>query len=463
MALQRFAIRPLSRSWAVRDRVTEARPLTVRECSGLSRVYRDSMRVKRIAIAAALLGSWGPALQGQGGQPKPEVSASETAKRTTRAPAAFEFKTLAAKTVSGDLEAWDKAGLRVSGRRVDTSALWHFRGPAGQLKPVGSVKVAYSGGELCGEVVGGDPEGEFLTVQTPALGRVRVELDHVRMIRVRQRGVFYDEQRYAPKPGDKDKESVYRETALGLDPVLGILVAVDEKGVRFEWGKREELFGWKKLAGLRLPAIEDQKGREGATVVLLLNDGSRVTGKAQGVASGKLKLESRLGVLSVPLVSILAGHVEDSASRAWLSAAKPAKVEERGFFGGAALYPHRKDRNVLGSELRVQRRYWTNGLGTHSYSALTFVAPEGAKRFLAMVGADDSAILGQKLGRMTFRVLRNGEVAAEQKAMKGGQRAASLAVVQVKPGDTLQLVLDFGPELHILDRGNWLAPVFAKR
>jgi hypothetical protein len=319
---------------------------------------------------------------------------------------------------------------------------------------------------LSGEVLGGDEDGESLTIRTAALGTVRVSLDYLQLLRVRQKGRLHPPALFLPPSEGDDEEALYRETPLGLDPARGILHRVGPKGLHFAWrdSERAELFPWARIAGLRL-AVEGEEEAKPAPmeVVLLTNDGCRVLGVPAGMDRGRLVLEtSMLGKVRVDPAAILAGHVRHPKSRLFLTGLAPVEVDERTFWEPKPDLPWRRDRSVRGGPLLVQRRFWTVGFGCHSLSRLDFEVPEGAKSFRTWLGADDSAVGSDVTGEMDFRVFLDGKPVARKLSVKGGQKAVALPAIAVKPGQRLRLELGFAGFADILDRGNWLAPVFLK-
>lgn len=374
---------------------------------------------------------------------------------------------------TGVLEQWKgehlqlrSAAAEAPARRAGAETVLFLHGPATTLRTTGAAMLHLNRGVvLCGDVLGGDEDGESLTLKSTATGIVRVPLDALWLIRLRQRDRFYAVKRFEADPGDESKESVFRDTQLGLDPLHGILDRVSEKGVHFEWRDNEEadLFPWKSLAGVRLPHEPAKIEPPALEVVLLTSDGCRVRGQPAGIEKGRLRLATlELGEIRVSLEHVLAGHVVHDATRVFLSALQPKKVAERTFWRPEPDLPWRANESVAGLPLSVRRRRWTTGLGCHSLSRLSFVVPAGAKRFRCWVGADDTAVGEDVIGDMDFRVFVADKVVAQQLGVKGGQAVQALPEIAVTPGDVVLLELGFAGFADILDRGNWLAPVFLK-
>lgn len=375
----------------------------------------------------------------------------------------FEFHKLDGKTVRGPLEAANESRFVCRESELALSDLWFFHGPATSILASGKVEIRLQTGErLVGDVLGGDEDGEALTLRSSTFGTVDIALDAVALLRVRGESGFPDPARYVSAKTEDD--TIFRETPLGFDPIRGVLESVDAKGLRFEVASgRSELFTWDRIAGLKLPALEAPQPGPGARIVLLLRDGSRLHGRPTALADAKLAVKhATLGDLRIPLDGILGGHVIDDASRVLVSSLQPVEVGERDLFADRPLYPWRRDANVLGHTLEVRRRYWTTGLGAHAQCKLDFVVPADAKTLRTWIGADDSAVQNRRIGDMRFRILRGDEVLADVESVKGGQVAQPLPPIPVEQGQRIRFEIDFGKALHTLDRGNWLAPVFVR-
>lgn len=380
---------------------------------------------------------------------------------------AFVFQPLEGAALKAQIEAVDGRRFTLStSSSIDFNKIWFFHGPASAVASDGRVELRLQGGaeRFVGDVIGGDEDGESLSLRSSACGQLRIALDDVALMRVRGRAGFPAAARFA---ASGDDETVFRETALGFDPVRGVLEAVESKGLRFEIdGGSSELFPWSEIAGMRLPSEAVERDSK-LHFVLLLRDGSRVRGLPKEIVTvaGKRVLvfeHAKIGTMKIELRGILGGHVVDPATRVYLAQLEPRAVEERDQFSDRPLYPWKRDANLFGDPLVVQRKYWTSGLGVHARSAIDIEVPKGCRRLQAWIGADDSAAKRRRVGDMHFRILRGKDVLADVESVKGGQRAQPLAPIAVEGGQTIRLLVDFGRALHTLDRGNWLAPVFVR-
>ena len=367
--------------------------------------------------------------------------------------------------VEGKLGAWKDGEVQIGGATVAADKVLFFHGPAPRVNRVAGMIVHLVDGDVvAGTVAGGDEDGEAVMVTSKAVGNLRLLLDSVALVRVKQKDGFQAPERFALASGEAGREALYRWTPIGLDVITGILDRISQQGVHFEWRKenKAELFEWHRIAGLRLPVDPADKKTLSTGLVVLTAGGCRISGRPLGILDGRLRLETRsLGKVGVLLDQIVAGHVL-AANRVWLSSLKPTKVVERRFLPEPTFFPFRRDECCLGEFPRVRDRSWTVGLGCHSLSRLSFAVPEGARRFMTWIGADASAVETGRAGSMDFAVVLDGKVVASKKKVKGGSEAMPLPAVNVKPGQMLQVELGYGEWFDMLDRGNWLAPVFLK-
>lgn len=128
------------------------------------------------------------------------------------------------------------------------------------------------------------------------------------------------------------------------------------------------------------------------------------------------------------------------------------------------VWPHRIDRGVTGDRLLAGGRTWTQGIGVHAPSHLSWNLDGADCRLMLMAGLDDSARRprgdgGLGGGTVEFRVLVDGE-----QAWTSGVINADSGVVQPDPIDlsgakTLELVVTDGGDGPVLDRANWLRPL----
>ena len=148
-----------------------------------------------------------------------------------------------------------------------------------------------------------------------------------------------------------------------------------------------------------------------------------------------------------------------------LSLLEARTLEERSFTG--FLWPWRRNRSVRGKVLRCGSYFSGLGLGTHSYSAVAFSLPPGARSFSCFVGLDRSVGPGGCARCAVRRDEPAGKVLWQSGFLTGTGRPLRVANVPISGAKRLVLVTDFAHDGRpagadpgdIRDEVNWLMPM----
>jgi|GEM_PF-5825284 len=308
---------------------------------------------------------------------------------------------------------------------------------------------------LFGAIVGGDVDGDQVTVLSPVLGERVIPID--RLEAVFHPGVHPGDQ-VVPEGID---EALFVPTQRGFDLVAGTLFRFGAQGLEFQAEGREDTrwYSPRKFSSLRLRGGVERD--EPATCALWTRSADRLGVDVdrcdeQGV---HVKLEGGgAAVLRWPDVGCLVFE----AGVTHLSSLQPVKVVERGFDGPPVLR-WRPDRTVVGGELVARQRSYGRGLGVHSMSRLTFTAPAGATHFRTAVALDDSVSALPVRAHVVARVLRNDEQIFMADDLRVGAPVREAGLHAVKDGDTITLEVEFGDGRDLGDRVDWLLPLFLMR
>lgn len=220
-----------------------------------------------------------------------------------------------------------------------------------------------------------------------------------------------------------------------------------------------------KVRALSLAELgeETEKKKEPPTtqqVDVFLTDGGHLHGGLLGLTKAGLSLQhDLLGSLGIPLEKL--SHVSFLGGRCqYLSDIEPKKTTEHLGNLFLARLPFKRDRNVLGKQLRMKGKTYAKGLGVHAYSKLEYDLAGNFQKFQATIGLDDSARpplqgAGSSTGTVVFRVWLDGKRIIE-KVMKFSDPPQELDL-PVANGQTLSLEVDFGDKnlSAALDRANW--------
>jgi beta-galactosidase len=111
-----------------------------------------------------------------------------------------------------------------------------------------------------------------------------------------------------------------------------------------------------------------------------------------------------------------------------------------------------RDFNLLGSRLKVADQVYTNGLATHSPSAL-YVELRGARRFLAEVAVDDTSDQADK--RLVFQVIADGRLLWQSAPLQRGLKPVPVDL-DVAAYKALLLRVDPWRDGNAADHADWL-------
>lgn len=278
-------------------------------------------------------------------------------------------------------------------------------------------------------------------------------------------------------------DRLYRLAGKGLDRVDGVLVGFGAEGVRFEGRLGEKLYAWADVVGLFIEALEgdpakSMEGSKEAPVALVeWTDGSRLRGRLVEVASDVVILapiaEFELPSWSIPMAAVREMVLLDGSFRflPWQPIADAGPVHSPFDPEGAEplgmLWPHRIDRSVMGGVLSAGGRSWTQGIGVHSPSQLTWNLDGQDCKLVLSMGLDDSAqgagrTANPAQGSVEFQILVDGK-----QVWGSGLVTAAQGIIQPDPIDlsgakTLQLRVTDGGDGPVLDRADWLRPLLIR-
>ncbi len=144
----------------------------------------------------------------------------------------------------------------------------------------------------------------------------------------------------------------------------------------------------------------------------------------------------------------------------YLSDMEPVNFKHTPYFSGA--WPLAQDRGLDGNALSTGGCRYAKGIAMHSASRVVYQVPDGATKFLATIGLDDSA--GDQ-GSVVFRLYRltaSGlEPAYESPVVRGGTPPQPVSV-DLAGATAVVLVVDYADRGDELDRANWLDARFVR-
>jgi hypothetical protein len=318
--------------------------------------------------------------------------------------------------------------------------------------------VLTNGDRIRGQITGGNDE--VIELRTVSLGRLKIELEKIRAVVLKHDMDFRNVEKILRQKTDKDL--VYmRSTG---KPVGGVLEKIGKKELVVEIDGAGQLkIKFAKIKMLLMSLIESPpKLGKGSHVRLKLLDGSSIHGVFSSAQNSSIVISALLNKkLSIRCSDVLEMLVLNG-SFLYLSDLKPTKIVQK-FPEGFQYYPDifgwKRDRSVLGGNLKLGGKNYGKGLGVHSYCSLTFKLDGKYKEFRSVIGLDDSVrFLGEPgMGSVRFRVLVDGKAVKEYTEGVLMEKGASPKKinVNVQGAKSLTLVADYGPLLHILGRADW--------
>jgi hypothetical protein len=181
------------------------------------------------------------------------------------------------------------------------------------------------------------------------------------------------------------------------------------------------------------------------TVLVAALDPRRPPLRLVPAAAGGLALAAAPGVA---VAGAALGGVRirvDGPRRVWLSALKPAQVQEEGSFG--VVWPWKADSDLDGGPLLLGGRRWDRGLSVHARARLAWTLDGAYVRLRALAGIAD--LIGAE-GDCAASVLGDGKELWKRASIKGGDAplALDLDLAGVRE---LVLQVDFGARYDIGD------------
>lgn len=182
-------------------------------------------------------------------------------------------------------------------------------------------------------------------------------------------------------------------------------------------------------------------------VTAILRDGSQLTGKIRQADEQQVNFELEGNTLDFPWTDI--ARMEFRSSRVmFLSDLKPVEEEHRPLL--AQPRPWQRDKSSLGKPLRLGEKAFTKGLGTHSYTKLTFDAEGKFDQLTGIVGLDPA---GFGKGDCVLTVQGDGSPLFTQR-LRGKDPPIDLQV-KIRGIKQVTLIVEPGEGLDLADFVNW--------
>ncbi|MBX3464666.1 MAG: NPCBM/NEW2 domain-containing protein [Planctomycetes bacterium] len=375
---------------------------------------------------------------------------------TLRAQAPFEValrdgRVLAASALAGDRQQGFEVQVEGAPRRLAAADLLAVHGAP--VQPVDLPAAWFADGDVVhGAIVGGDAAGDRIELQSPVFGRIELPIERLAAIAA---AAVREPLRLRLPEGVG--EALFLRAAVGFDIAAGALHRCGDRGLAFtaDGSAEPRWYGPSAFVALRIADPAPRRAAAAAWLATRTGDRLGVSLRRWSVGAVQAELDDG-GVVELRPADVACLVFADAGI--FLSDLEPIEVAESGV-DAEVLHPWRRDRSALGGPLTVAGRTHGKGLGVHSRSRLVFRAPAGAEHFWTRVGLDDSSAALGIAAEAEVRVLVDGAVRFEQRALRAGP-PRDTGLLPVRPGQTVALEVDCGRGRDLGDRVDWLSPVF---
>jgi hypothetical protein len=239
------------------------------------------------------------------------------------------------------------------------------------------------------------------------------------------------------RPPEKPSDLVIVDQGKEWSGVEGVLVAIAGDKITFRLGAEDRQIEARHVKAIRLatpPAAGTPAGR--AVCV----DGSELLFSAVKMDADTVSLQTAVaGDVTIPRKNV--ASIRFASSRlAELSELAPAEVKEYGLFD--TKFPHRENRSVGGSPLRLAGRTYPSGIGMNSFTELTYRIDGQYKSFVAIAGIDDAV---RPSGNATLTFLGDGKELGNPLTLTG-KTAPQEVRLDLGGVKTFTVRVDFGPD-----------------
>jgi hypothetical protein len=227
---------------------------------------------------------------------------------------------------------------------------------------------------------------------------------------------------------------------------------VTDQTVEFELEGEKVPVRRSKVFGL---VVHHASGRELPEAMGVLHDrsGSTWTLRSLALAGDQIEWTTLLGVKQKRPLAAVARLDFSRGKVVYLSDLKPDSVQWVPFFGmgrelptRAAWYAPRQDQNLQSGPLQIDGKRYAKGLAMHSRTELVYRLADRYRRFVAVVGIDDTA-----RPRGNVRLVISGDDRVLFEAVVAGTDVPKPIELDMTGVRRLSILADFGDDLDVGD------------
>ena len=356
-----------------------------------------------------------------------------------------DFKTETVTPKSIDDSAFVVTGTDGSNKAVPLSSFAQLIKSAPHKDPVGLVLCVAGGQRLVGQPRRID--GSNLVWFTTGVGEVAVPVENCLGI-LRDRIALHG-------LSDIRTEDIAKLTS--DDSVHGILTEASDSALTFTPATGEPI----RVSPATIALVLFASPPGGRAAVSPSNYMVRIAGGSIVAASNvlldgnQLKLRTSSGATAnVPWSQV--NSIEHTGGPiAWLSSREPIESIETPYFDLTMF--HQMDTSVTGGPIRFGGVTYSRGIGVHSRSKLTFALQPGDQTFRTRYAIDGN----QPVADVDVTISLDGKPVHQKTGVKAGELSP---LIEIKLGDakTLTLDVDYGKNLDVQDRLNWIEPAIVR-
>ena len=228
-----------------------------------------------------------------------------------------------------------------------------------------------------------------------------------------------------------------------VDSLKGLVESLGKDGLAFSWENQPRKLNRDVIWGI---VFAGTVRPERAAAVVKMRDGSQLFGKIRAADEQKITFELEGGVLDLLWADVVTLDCRSSRV-AFLSDLKPVDEEHRPLL--AQPRPWQRDKSAAGKPLRLGERAFAKGIGTHSYTRLTFDAAGKFDQLVGIVGLDPLAA-----GKGDCIVVVQGDGSPLFSQRVRGNDTFDLQV-NVRGVKQVTLTVEAGEGLDLADFVNW--------
>jgi len=237
-----------------------------------------------------------------------------------------------------------------------------------------------------------------------------------------------------------------------VDYHQGVLRGVTDQTVEFELEGEKLPVRRSKVFGL---VVHHASGRELPEAMGVLDDrsGSTWTLRSVALAGDQIEWTTPLGVRQKRPLAAVARLDFSRGKVAYLSDLKPDAVHWVPYFGMGkelstrmAWYAPRQDQNLQSGPLQIDGSRYAKGLAMHSRTELVYRLADRYRRFVALVGIDDTA-----RPRGSVRLVIRGDDRILFEAVVAGTDPPKPVELDMTGVRRLSILADFGDDLDVGD------------